>query len=145
MKWTKQAGLTRRFAVAGAMGAMVAGFGRRAMAEQPAPTTDRQGRKVEASGGGKLPDDYRKIDPDTGEQKAYVVLTPEERAKGFVRPVRTAYTHLRCGYTTSMSKDIAETFAADPKFYSTGYCSHCRTFFPLTEFVWAGTNDVVGS
>ncbi len=29
-----------------------------------------------------------------GMQKAYVVLTPEERAKGFVRPVRRSYRHL---------------------------------------------------
>lgn len=28
-----------------------------------------------------------------GQQKAYVILTEEERAKGFVRPVRTDYIH----------------------------------------------------
>ena len=37
--------------------------------------------------------DHKDIDPRTGMQKAYVVLTEEERAKGFVRPVRTEYTH----------------------------------------------------
>jgi hypothetical protein len=32
-------------------------------------------------------------DEATGMQKAYLVLSPEERAKGFVRPVRAAYKH----------------------------------------------------
>jgi hypothetical protein len=33
------------------------------------------------------------IGPD-GQQKNYVVLTEEERAKGFVRPVRRSYVHV---------------------------------------------------
>lgn len=33
------------------------------------------------------------IDPKTGQHRAYWVFTPEERAKGFVRPVRRAYLH----------------------------------------------------
>jgi len=37
--------------------------------------------------------DYREIGP-SGQQKAYVVLTEEERAKGFVRPVRQSYRHV---------------------------------------------------
>lgn len=34
------------------------------------------------------------IDPQSGQQKNYLVLSEEERAKGFVRPVRTTYTHV---------------------------------------------------
>jgi hypothetical protein len=34
------------------------------------------------------------IDSVTGMQKDYLVLSEEERAKGFVRPVRTQYRHL---------------------------------------------------
>ena len=30
---------------------------------------------------------------ENGQQKAYLVLSEEERAKGFVRPVRTTYIH----------------------------------------------------
>ena len=116
----------------------------RAWATEPSPPP-HDGRKIEASGGGDLPPDYKNIDPKTGGQKAYAVLTPEERAKGFVRPYRDTYTHLRCGTSTSMSKDIAETFAADPKFYNAAYCVHCRGLYPLKEFVWAGTNEMVGS
>jgi hypothetical protein len=34
------------------------------------------------------------IDPLTGQQKTYLVLSEEERAKGFVRPVRHSYKHV---------------------------------------------------
>ena len=44
--------------------------------------------------GSPVTDDHREINPDTGMQKDYVVLSAEERAKGFVRPVRQAYVHV---------------------------------------------------
>ena len=34
------------------------------------------------------------IDPVTGQQRTYLVLSEEERAKGFIRPVRTTYQHV---------------------------------------------------
>lgn len=34
------------------------------------------------------------VDPLTGQHKSYWVLSPSEREKGFVRPVRTAYRHV---------------------------------------------------
>lgn len=34
------------------------------------------------------------VDPSTGLQKAYLVLSEEERKKGFVRPYRDSYTHV---------------------------------------------------
>lgn len=37
--------------------------------------------------------DIRVIE-DTGMQKTYLVLSDEERAKGFVRPVRRTYVHI---------------------------------------------------
>lgn len=40
--------------------------------------------------------DHREIDPATGLQKDYVVLSPEERAKGFVRPYRDSYVSATC-------------------------------------------------
>ncbi len=36
----------------------------------------------------------KKVDPVTGLQEAYLVLSAEERAKGFVRPYRDAYKHV---------------------------------------------------
>lgn len=44
--------------------------------------------------GSPVTPDHREIDPATGMQKGYVVLSAEERAKGFVRPVRTRYRHV---------------------------------------------------
>lgn len=100
---------------------------------------------IELSGGKPLTADHREIDPATGQQKGYVVLTAEERAKGFVRPVRRSYIHTKCGVLTKMSQDIAETYARDPKFYSGTFCVGCRAHFPLAEFLWDGTDEIVGS
>ncbi len=88
--------------------------------------------------------DHRTLKPN-GQQLAYVVLSEEERAKGFVRPVRQWYTHLTCGTDTWMSQSIAETYAADPSFYSGTFCGNCGKHYPLVEFVWRGTKDQVGS
>lgn len=71
-----------------------------------------------------------------GQQEVYLVLTPEERAKGFVRPYRPSYRHQTCGQVTSMSRPIAETFARDPAFYGGTYCATCAMHRPLSEFVW---------
>lgn len=81
----------------------------------------------------------------TGQQEAYLVLSDEERAKGFVRPFRDSYVHDRCGTLTKMSRDISETYARDPKFYDGTFCVGCRKHLPLAEFKWAGTDEVVGS
>lgn len=88
------------------------------------------------------------VDPATGQHRAYWVLAPEERAKGFVRPVRRAYKHLVCGTTTYMGTAIAETCARDPSYYGSTFCVSCKSHFPVGEhgeFVWDGTNDKVGT
>ncbi len=71
--------------------------------------------------------------------KDYWVLSDQERAKGFVRPVRNEYKHLTCGIVTRMGQAIAETYARDPHFYGATYCVDCRTHFPVGEdgqFIW---------
>lgn len=91
---------------------------------------------------------HREIDPATGQQKGYVVLAEGERTKGFVRPVRRTYTHLKCGGDTTMGQTIAETYARDPFFYSGTFCVGCGTHFPVGpkgEFVWVGTQEKVGT
>lgn len=87
--------------------------------------------------GKPVPEDgsHKEIDPTSGQQKGYVVLTPEERAKGFVNPVRNSYTHV-CGAMTVMGRSLAETYARDPWFYSGTFCSTCSEHFDLSEFVW---------
>lgn len=89
----------------------------------------------------------RNIGPD-GMQETYLVLSDEERAKGFVRPVRRRYQHLTCGGVTTMGQAIAETYARDPHFYGGTYCATCGTHFPVGpngEFIWDGTDQKVGT
>lgn len=135
------------------------------------------------------------IDPLTGQHGAYWILSEEERAKGFVRPVRTTYVHVGvrptyalrdltdeehercdrfgyvkfeaypadenssitgrywtaaqlasgCGTATTMGLALAETYARDPGFYGATFCCCCRQHIPVTEFVWKGTDERVGS
>lgn len=83
-----------------------------------------------------------------GQQVDYVVLTAEERAKGFVEPVRRSYVHEKCGTTTTMGRELAETYARCPDFYSGTFCVACGGHFPVGasgEFVWAGTSQKVGT
>ncbi len=132
------------------------------------------------------------------QNKVYLVLSEEERAKGFVRPVRTSYTHIGiagpkqplrdlteeekeryskygyvkfesypkdesaltgkfwtqkeldnigkgCKTVTTMSQAIAETYARSPRFYGATYCCTCRQHLPVGEFVWDGTDEILGS
>jgi hypothetical protein len=154
-----------------------------------APPVDTSARTL--TDGSPVTDDHREIDAATGQQKGYVVLSAEERARGFVRPVRRTYIHVGwpapdnlrdlipeeakryaaygyakyqeypperspvtgrywtqedldrvmagCKSSTTMSLELAETYARKPDFYSGTFCAHCRTHFPVGadgEFVW---------
>ena len=84
------------------------------------------------------------------QNELYLVLSEEERSKGFVRPLRFTYYHEKCNGITSMGIAIAETYAREPRFYSDTYCSVCNRHRPLSEFVWVDisgkiTPEVVGS
>lgn len=94
--------------------------------------------------GSAIQPDSLEIDQKTGMQNDYVVLCPEERAKGFVRPVRQSYKHTKCGTVTRMGQSLAETFARDPKFYGGTFCCGCGTHYPVTEFTWEPGGSVVG-
>ncbi len=89
----------------------------------------------------------RGVDTAPRPQNAvYIVLSEEERAKGFVRPLRQTYVHkCGCGATTRMGVALAETYARDPKFYGATYCCGCQMHRAVAEFVWDGTSEVVGS
>jgi hypothetical protein len=94
-------------------------------------------------------------DPDLGRgpggegmNKKYLILSEEERAQGFVRPVRNAYVHEKCGVVTYMGRALAETYARDPYFYGATFCVGCNTHLPVGadgEFVWDGTDEKVGT
>lgn len=131
-----------------------------------------------------------------GQNEKYLVLSEEERKKGFVRPVRRSYQHVGlkpkyplralteeecyrfdpdakngyvkfeeypkdsgpngkfwtakelrggCGTVTTMGQALAETYARNPKFYGATFCCTCGVHLPVGEFVWGGTNEIVGS
>ena len=107
------------------------------------PPVDRTQRQL--SDGRPETPDHREIDPSTGMQKGYIVLSPEERAKGFVRPVRRSYIHKPCGTLTYMGLALAETYARDPGFYGGTFCVGCKAHFTLDQFVWDGTEEQLGS
>lgn len=134
----------------------------------------------------------------------YLVLSEEERSKGFVRPVRRSYVHVGiagpkfpledlspeqierwkdspdpyvkfepypegyqgsatgrywsqksldavgkgCQSVTTMGEAIAETYAREPGYYGSTYCSACAMHRKVGrdgEFVWDGTDIRVGT
>lgn len=83
---------------------------------------------------------------DTGQHAGYIVLCPDERAKGFVRPYRDAYRHADgCDGVTTMGRALSETYARDPNFYGATFCAHCNRHLPVDEFVWTADGERVGS
>lgn len=106
---------------------------------------DRSNRTL--TDGSPVTSDHTELRP-SGQQKGYVVLSDDERAKGFVRPVRNSYIHQKCGAVTKMGRALAETYARDPHFYTGTFCVACRAHFPVGEdgeFVWDGTDQKVGT
>jgi len=79
------------------------------------------------------------------QQEAYLVLSEEERAKGFVRPYRDRYIHKTCGSETIMGRALSETYARNPQFYGATYCVQCQMHRPVSEFTWSVDGEVVGS
>lgn len=76
------------------------------------------------------------VDPDTGLQKTYLVLSEEERAKGFVRPYRDAYVHigLRPKYEL---RPLSEADKKDPiKATYAGFEKYPDSISPLTGRYW---------
>jgi hypothetical protein len=83
-------------------------------------------------------------DKPVPQAETYLVLSEEERAKGFIRPVRRTYIHQTCKGLTKMGVALAETYARDPKFYGATYCAYCQMHRPVAEFVWED-GETVGS
>lgn len=101
------------------------------------PPVDRS--RTTLTDGSPVTADHRDLKPG-GQQKGYVVLSAEERARGFVQPVRHTYVHQKCGVATTMGRALAETYARDPKFYSGTFCCGCGRHFtfgqPDGDFFW---------
>lgn len=104
------------------------------------------GRGADSPTGYPAPTDERLPD---NQHADHWVLCANERAKGFIRPVRRKYIHQKCGTVTTQPQAIAETYARDPSFYGSTFCVHCRDYFPVGEsgeFVWDdGSGQKVGT
>ena len=104
------------------------------MALTDAPTDPRLTRGADPADG-----------PPVEQAEVYLVLSEEERAKGFVRPVRLSYWHVTCGRVTTMAQAIAETYARSPTYYGSTFCVACgkhRPVGPDGEFYWCDPDDV---
>lgn len=84
-------------------------------------------------------------DKERNQNEVYLVLPQTERVTDAVRPFRNEYRHLVCDSLTSMGRELSETYAKDPKFYSFTYCCKCRKHSPVNEFVWTADGKAVGS
>lgn len=112
-------------------------------ARRPAPVSDRLTTD---------PSDPRLTrgndDKPVPQAEVYLVLSEEERGKGFVRPYRDAYIHdagdAPCGTVTTMGRALSETYARDPKFYGGTYCVRCQMHRPVGEFHWYEMDGRVG-
>jgi hypothetical protein len=102
-------------------------------------------RKVPAVGLTTDPDDPRLghgADTEPQDQhETYLVLSEEERAKGFTRPLYRSYVHHdpECGAVTTMGLALCETYRANPQFYGSTFCCGClmhRPVGPEGEFTW---------
>jgi hypothetical protein len=112
--------------------------------------------KITLTDGSPVTPDHHDINPATGMQKGYVVLSEDERAYGAEKePISGRYWTQPeldrlggCGATTTMHRSLAETYARNPEFYSGTFCSTCRDHFPVGEngeFLWLGTSQRVGT
>ncbi len=88
---------------------------------------------------------------DTGptpQHEVYLVLSEEERAKGFIRPLRRSYIHVRgenpCGTVTHMGLALCETYSRDPKFYGATMCVGCQRHLAVAEFDWIEMDGTQG-
>lgn len=90
--------------------------------------------------------------PLPAQHDTYLVLSDQERAKGFVRPYRDVYVHAKslggCGAVTRMGVALSETYARDPGFYGATWCVGCNMHRPVGangEFLWDKTDEKVGT
>lgn len=65
--------------------------------------------KVQLTNGDPVPEDrsHEELRTD-GQQKGYVILSPEERAKGFVKPVRRSYRHIGAPAAPTNLRELTE-------------------------------------
>jgi hypothetical protein len=91
--------------------------------------------KTELSGGGSVTEDHREL-KGNGQQKGYVVLSAEERAKGFVRPVRQSYVHVGRQAPQNLRDLTDEEHERYDKFGYVKFQPYPESELPLTGRFW---------
>lgn len=71
-----------------------------------------------------------------------VVLTEQELAAGFVRPLRLRVLHIFCGRPSAVMAGQAEDLAKDPASWSTCWCGVCGRRLPIEQFTWVDGSPV---
>lgn len=91
--------------------------------------------KTTLADGSPVTEDHRELKAN-GQQKDYVVLSDEERAKGFVRPVRTDYVHtcIKPRYSTRPLTDEEKERHAGCDYEL--YEGYPESEYPLTGRFW---------
>lgn len=64
--------------------------------------------KVTLTDGSEIKEGFDIINPLTGMQKDYIVLSKEERDKGFIRPLRYSYIHVGLKNPKNNLRDLTE-------------------------------------
>lgn len=84
--------------------------------------------------------------PYETEEHSTLLCASEPSHEGECGPVyQSQLPKPGCGVKTTMGRAISETYARDPKFYGATFCCGCGKHLPVDEFVWDGTDQVVGS
>jgi len=95
--------------------------------------------KTTLTDGSPVTPDHRDIiesGPRTGQQKSYVVLSDEERAKGFVRPVRRSYVHVGPPPPASLRDLDAEEHERYDQFGYVKFEPYGEDSLPVTGRYW---------
>lgn len=69
---------------------------------------------------------------DDGQYENYPVTDGEQ----FVQEIRRTYVHTECNVTTKMSRELAESVARDPSYYTKTFCVGCNEHVPVEEIEW---------
>ncbi len=80
-----------------------------------------------------------------GQYADHFILSEEDRKQEHIRPVFTSYRHIKCKGITSIPLKIAETYAINPSFYGSTFCSICGDYFLVGEngeFIWLNGTKV---
>lgn len=101
----------------------------------------REEPKTTLADGSPVTLDHREINPATGQQKGYVVLSQEERDKGFTRPLRCSYQHVGVKPKNPLRDLTEEEHQQYDKFGYIAFEAYPENESPVTGRFW--TNEAL--